>query len=790
MQKQCNVVISHNPFTPYKNMEFEKIDEGYSIQHWVDSHDELFQYPVVCMLDGQPMLRESWDGTIILTDSVIIFYKLPLSTGGGGFNPIQFIVGVALVVVGSYFFNPGLVQYGLITIGLSLAVLGSGLIGVPELPSADQGNQLAKASPTYSLSGQGNIARLGSSIPVIYGRHRVFPDFAAEPWSEFIDNNQFLYHLLVIGQGNFDVERIKIEDSNIEDFKEVSYRIIRPFEDVTSSVQVFRQLDSFPDPNVVNVLEISGQELILKEATNTSFFETAIGPFTINPAETKINKVQLDFVATRGLYDLDDEGEFIEVSLRIQYGLQLVDDLGANMGSEILTTIEMKGSDNEQIRQTFEKVIAPGRYKIRIGRKTTNRTESQVADTVILQSVKGFLADDPINFGNLTMLAVKMRATNNLSSRSSRKINCVVTRKIREWNPTDGWTEEKESNSLAWAVADALTNIRYGAKWADSRIDLQGFYDLDKILAARGDTFNGVFDRKISMWEGLKLIARAGRCAIILQGGVFRLIRDRPQTIPSAMFSQRNIVDNSLTIEYSMASEDTADGVDLEYIDSVTWIPKHIIINENGETPSNPAKVKLFGCTNAPQARREAIFLARNNIYRRKLMKFTTELEGHIPTFGDLVVISHDMPNWGISGDVVSVDVDTGVITLSEPIDLTDIATKRIAFRKNDGSVTASFNPVALIGQSEEDTHQVILDGLWQYVQLDGAVRLETASGELVFTFHYSNEFERTQFVSGPVDTWRQLGVVKAIKPRGEANVELQVISEDARVHEVPEEDS
>jgi hypothetical protein len=46
--------------------------------------------------------------------------------------------------------------------------------------------------------------------------------------------------------------------------------------------------------------------------------------------------------------------------------------------------------------------------------------------------------------------------------------------------------------------------------------------------------------------------------------------------------------------------------------------------------------------------------MAAANRYRRRMVNFRTELEGLIPTYGDLIAIAHDMPRWGESGDVVA----------------------------------------------------------------------------------------------------------------------------------------
>src|SRR3546814_2154680 len=77
-----------------------------------------------------------------------------------------------------------------------------------------------------------------------------------------------------------------------------------------------------------------------------------------------------------------------------------------------------------------------------------------------------------------------------------------------------------------------------------------------------------------------------------------------------------------------------------------------------------------------------------------------TELEGLIPTYGDLVAIAHDMPSWGAGGDIVAWDADTHTATLSEPVQFTDGQPHTphvMALRRRDGGVSG---PHAEIGRA------------------------------------------------------------------------------------------
>ena len=158
-----------------------------------------------------------------------------------------------------------------------IAFVGSALVNVlipPPKPSAVTSSfgSAPAPSPTYSLQAHGNHARLAQPIPVIYGRHLVFPDLAATPWAEHADNDQYLHQLHCIGQGQYDLEQVRIEDTPIASFEEIETEIVPP----GGAVTLF-------ETDVVNAPEVAGQELI-----GANDRETAV---TTNDAGEKVTTV-------------------------------------------------------------------------------------------------------------------------------------------------------------------------------------------------------------------------------------------------------------------------------------------------------------------------------------------------------------------------------------------------------------------------------------------------------------------------------------------------------------------
>ena len=756
------VVMLHNPFSPDRDREVIAVAEPLSIREWLDARgireagtgeaqtgrrQDWFDHPTICLRNGSPVLRGRWDETEIGENDLVVFVPLPQGGAGGGKNPLRTILMLAVMVAAPYL--GGLIAGAIgvtSTIGISLITAGVALVGTtlvnvllpPPKPAAPSfGKGVPSPSPTYSLTAQGNQARLTQPIPVVYGRHRVYPDLAATPWAEYDGNEQYLHQLHCIGQGEHEVEQIRIEDTPIASFEEIETELVAP----GGAVALF-------ETDVVTAPEIAGQELIGvndREAGEDGW----VGPFTVNPAGTRATGIGIDVVMPRGLY-YAATGGWIAVA------------------SETVTAAE-----NTPQRRSYRYALDAGRYEVRVRRTNDKSGDARAGHVIHWGGLKAYL-DDPPAFGDVTLLAVRMRATDNLSQRSARMINCIVTRKLPVWDPEAGWSEPRATRSLAWAFADAA-QARYGAGLDDARIDLEALHALDAVWQSRGDRFDAVFDQSLTVWEALTRIARCGRALPFLQGGVLRIARDAPRTLPVALFGPRNIVKGSFRVQYIMPGEDTADAVTVTYFSERTWTPDEVVASlpdSAAEAADKPAAVDLFGCTGPEQAMREGLYMAAANRYRRRIITFRTELEGLIPTYGDLIAITHDLPRWGQGGEVTAVDGRT--LVLSEPLEW-DAGEETAA---GTGAATDA-PPVHYIALRRRDGG---LSGPWP-VEPGAGDKTVMLSEDLDLEPYTGADEERTHFAFGPGEAWGLRARVMAVRPRGE-QVEITAVGEDARVHE------
>ena len=752
MLATLNIVT--NPFKPSLDRIQKPLQRKFKINTLVNKHKINLSKPVVCYYNGSPLLRAQWSKTVVKDGDVVNFVYLP--QGGGGSNPLRLILMIGMMAFAPYL--AGLIgptmgiaagSFGMSMLSAGIGFLGNTLINAlippPSPPKGQQMAQMASPSPTYNVNAQGNQARIGQAIPVLYGTMKTFPDFASQPYAEYENNYQYLYQLFTISQGKalIAADGIFIEDSQLSAFTgDYEYEVVYPGQ--TSTL--------FPT-NVYNVSEVSGQELL---------DGSAAGPFTLNPGTTTVSKISMDIALPRGLNFINDNGGLDTRSVTFAFYAQLIDDAGNNLASQFtLGTETITAATSTAIRRTFKYDVTPGRYKITATRIGAKSADSRTSNDVVWASARGYAAN-PSNYGDVTLLALKLKATNTISSQSSRKVNVLATRalEIPSLNAnSDGydWSVRTTTQSIAWAIAD-MCRAAYGAGVTEARFDVGQLVALDAIWTARGDKLNCVFDSTQTFWEALSMACRAGRCRPYIQGGVIHFVRDALQTLPTAMFTNRNIVKNTFKITYIMPSEDTSDCIDVEYFDETIWKPRVVRAVLDAGTSNRPAKIKAFGVTNREQAYREGMYAAAGNRYRRKEISFETELEGHIPALGDLIGIQSDIPEWGQSGEAIS--HTTGQIVSSESFEWTDGAQHYMLLRKPTGS---AIGPISVTKGANDNI-------------------LLFNEADITFPVYTGSDKEKTHISFGRSGQVIQLARVLTTVPRSNT-VQITAINEDARVH-------
>jgi hypothetical protein len=774
--------------------------------------------PVIAVLNGRPLLRAGWRRRLRDGD-VLEFQELPLGGGGGrgGSNPVQVLMSIALMavagplgsVLGGASFATAFSSAALLTnLGRAAVLVGGGLLlgamgpGTPKRGGA--------AEEIFALSPQGNIARLEQPIPVQYGRMRFAPDFAAQPHSEAQGNELFVYCLYCLGAGEYEVEDITIGDADLDAFGEVDYEVIPPGGQVTLFPTAVETSDLISGQELrarvtlawsrsgttVTVDEpdhrrATGQAVRVEVTGGGPVTETAIAAvpdedhwtFTVSGWAPASGSAQVylvvggdsgvplcgagqsavtagvDLLWPGGLYGVAGDGGLKSRTTVVLIEARQIDDAGTAIGSWVtLGTETLSGKTRTAQRRSYRYSLPlPGRWALRARRTNAEAGGESDAEAVLWSGLRGYLVETQ-DWPEVTLLAMRMRATGNLSRQASRQVNVTATRRLPRWTGS-AWTAPEATRSIAWAIADAARNDSYGPGLADSAIDLEALLALDALWASRGDVCDIRLTSSGSWWDAVGRIAVAGRARPYLQGGILRVVRDGPVDLPVAMFSQRNIVEGSFSLDWVFTGPRTVDAVEVVYLDANTWQPERLRCALPGSIARRPAKLML-DTTVREQALREGMYHAAEARYRRRFGKFQTEMEGFIPSFGDLILVQHDLVGWGAQAEAVAWTPGTRQLVLSEPMVWIEGASHVVALRRRDGSPTA---PIAVTRGAADSIVLLGADpGITPDIGLDR---------------------ERTHVSFGTAEAWGarcKVGLARAIDER---HVEIEFVVEDPAVH-------
>lgn len=596
--------------------------------------------------DGKasPILRRDWTRKIKSTDQ-ICFVARPAG-GGGASRQIGAIVAlIALMVISTVVAGPG----GLIaSTGFGAAIGSAGLAVISSVIVAG-GSLLISAflapksgaksddDTSFSSSLSGNRARPQQPIPVQYGRLKFTPDFAAQPWADFVGEDQVFYGLYTLGMGEFDVEEIGVADTPIwtaadgvaDGFENFEYEIVEADEDVTL----------FP-VNVVSATEVTGIELPDPDP-GTEW----VGPFVLNPAGTSGTQVAMDVVFPGGCYRSDGEGKIVNASQRVLFEYRYVDSSGVPIGgtgASYTTLFDQTFTFRsvKPVRRTLTATLpSAGRIQVRAGIPTAARRQNG-STVVYWQGARMFLGGSQSR-PKVTQLAVKILADQQFSGYARQQLYVIATRKLPVWNGS-AWVTQATQNPL-WAYTDFWTNADYGCGRPLAKADLATIYAEATEATSRGDTFNHRFTEIMSCMEALETILRPIIARPLFIGGMLSLVRDKARTIPNLMLTDFSIIRGSVSVDYPLQTEDESDGTILEYLEEQIWQPAEVSSSGSVATLLKPARVQIRGVTNRPQATRLTRYLALTNSKRRKTVTVDVEAEGRLVKLGDLVCLSSDI---------------------------------------------------------------------------------------------------------------------------------------------------
>lgn len=743
----ATLVLLRNPLAPHTR-ETYYLPDGARVIDWLqEHHPKGFGMPCRFHVNAVEMPLDDLDYALQPDDVAVIAVMPGLPDGGLSLILIQLAISAVLAAASfalNYFFAPK---------------QGSG----PK----------SKSTTVYDVSSGQNAAKIGEAVPVVYGSVLTTPDYVAQPytWYDWSQQNygqlyngvQYLDLLLCVGQGNIDVANVYLGDtvSTTPPSDVVTWRSFKPADHLQTMGTIATAMGGGFHENVVTSPEVSNQEFV---DTND-----AAGYFAACKSGNKGRFFQIDVVFPGGLTNPTDGGNVKGRTTQFRVYWRELDDSDTPVGTETSKVITVTtdnsttatGPDGGTITTTSTneknktQIGAPIRrsYKIDTGRsarwavKVVRITASPDAvngtDRFIWSALKLF-ADYPTGsvYGDVTLLAVRVKASQGLGNDASVRIRVRANRRLQ---PPGGGTEVA-TTSGAYAFADVYTNATYGAKRPSSELDLTTLAALDTKWT--GYQFNYVFTERTTVWEALRTITTPFGAEPVPVGPVMSVVQDGVKSVRSMLFTDANIVENSITVGYSFDEEGSTDGVEIEYLDPLDARPNYV---RYPTTALRPDQFTLPGVTNATHAAQYALLTWQRRQGQRKRVTFDTELEGLLLQLGDRIGVAHNVPKWGDSGLVIGVAGLT--LTVDHDLDWSG-GGKQIVLRKPDGSVT---DPISVTRGVH--SHEVVLP---------------SSPG---ITINYDNDYDYTSFAFGTSSTLVRDFIVVSTTPSGENTVTVEAVN-------------
>jgi hypothetical protein len=603
------ILHSTNPLNPTDATAYE-VPAGITPNQAITECGLSFVRPVVLVVNGEAWGRAQWNSPLP-SGALTVFVEIP--QGMAAFCIIMVVLAV-----------------GMFLYATTLAPDGTAETSTPD--------------SIYSFSTGSNRLRIGEPFAESFGRQQIFPDLAQQSHIQNIDNDQYLHFLGILGVGEYDVEGVYVENTPLTDYADSEYNILPPG---TAPTLI---------PNVVwTCNEVSNQELSTDWIT-----------YTVSAVDTAAYHLEYDITFASGLVKYNKEGKKRTRSVTVQVEARTVDETGA--ATSDWTTLDSKtfsarSKDPLRYSRKLPAPLGAGRYQVRVRRTTEASDSSRVMDKTTLSGLRAYGGTHP-DYGDVTMIEAKIKASDQLKGDAGSQINVVATRKLYPVTASGFGGTLTATRNIADACAYMVTADN-GGRQADSVVDFESLYDLRTIWESNEHCFDCRFTSSTPVMDACATAATCGRAVPYLPGGLFSIVRDEIQALPTCVFSRDNI--SGLKITSRPRTPDSPTCVNMTYVNPDTWEEEVVTCLDLGGSEDNPSEVTLDGCLSRQQAYEMGMYLYWQDRLERVTVDFTTGLIGHIPSLLSKILVPNTMIDWGQDGLVMA--VEPGLIWLSEPVD-------------------------------------------------------------------------------------------------------------------------
>lgn len=693
-----NVIIVNNPFKPeQRDTKYLPFKQGKSISYYFSAPGE-WAYSV----NG----HESAPDTVVNDEDYIVV----MPRVEGKFFGVLLSIGMAVftggIASGAIFGIQSLIWRSVIA--MAVGMIGNAIISKLTAPKVDRSN--SEQSNTYGWGGTETVTGQGYPLAVTYGRMKS----AGLLLSRHVISDgekQYLNLLYCAGEGELSkIEDIRINANPISNYKDVQVDIRKGTNDQTV-IPNFN--DNFADQSL---------NYELTESWNTQQVQG-----------DACDAIELTVGFPNGLYYSNDSGGADRTSVTLKAEIRKVGDeswqalpLANQKGmaghikrrdawnfiksdNSVTNTSDYAGRIEEATNNAFYRVfrfdnLEKARYEIRMRCSAKDGKSLRHVNKVYWVQLTQIIYDDFVHPGK-ALIGIKALATSQLSG-SDPKVTWIQERSdVYVFNPYINKYEAQPADNPAWAAYDLIHICRkIGGEYIvfgqpHMRLDYNAFKAWADKCKTNGFTFNYIYDTAMRLWDALKYPEAVGRGKVIPVGTRFTCVSDY-QSTPVQLFTVANIKHGSFTEEFQ-GVDARANSVEISFLNKDKDYERDVIpvygdTYDESDTLTNPAQVELMGCTSLEQAYKHGKHFLRCNKYEIRTVTIEAFTDAIACTVGDIILIQHDIPEWGEGGRVVAVSGQT--ITLDKEVSVQPGKNYQLLIRSNSTDIVSTFNVVNVSG--------------------------------------------------------------------------------------------
>lgn len=693
-----NVIIVNNPFKPeQRDTKYLPFKQGKSISYYFSAPGE-WAYSV----NG----HEAAPDTVVNDEDYIVV----MPRVEGKFFGVLLSIGMAVftggIASGAIFGIQSLIWRSVIA--MAVGMIGNAIISKLTAPKVDRSN--SEQSNTYGWGGTETVTGQGYPLAVTYGRMKS----AGLLLSRHVISDgekQYLNLLYCAGEGELSkIEDIRINANPISNYKDVQVDIRKGTNDQTV-IPNFN--DNFADQSL---------NYELTESWNTQQVQG-----------DACDAIELTVGFPNGLYYSNDSGGADRTSVTLKAEIRKVGDeswqalpLANQKGmaghikrrdawnfiksdNSVTNTSDYAGRIEEATNNAFYRVfrfdnLEKARYEIRMRCSAKDGKSLRHVNKVYWVQLTQIIYDDFVHPGK-ALIGIKALATSQLSG-TDPKVTWIQERsEVYVFNPYINKYEAQPADNPAWAAYDLIHICRkIGGEYIvfgqpHMRLDYNAFKAWADKCKTNGFTFNYIYDTAMRLWDALKYPEAVGRGKVIPVGTRFTCVSDY-QSTPVQLFTVANIKHGSFTEEFQ-GVEARANSVEISFLNKDKDYERDVIpvygdTYDESDTLTNPAQVELMGCTSLEQAYKHGKHFLRCNKYEIRTVTIEAFTDAIACTVGDIILIQHDIPEWGEGGRVVAVSGQT--ITLDKEVSVQPGKNYQLLIRSNSTDIVSTFNVVNVSG--------------------------------------------------------------------------------------------